>query len=165
MDLQKYCDTDESIHGSRLMTPWSKGDHTFATNGHIIIRVPRTDAPERKNAPGLSELEHWFKTEPVEWYPIPPVNPKKQPCEECNGKGKHKYQGTFINCEECDGTGEYMRHLGIEIGEAKFSDVYLSWIAELPGAEIGPFKAMDPARFRFTGGEGLLMPRKKLTRR
>jgi hypothetical protein len=161
MNLQKYCDKDVSVHGSALMTPWSRGEYTFASNGHIIIRVPRNnDVPERKNAPGLLKIDKWFITVPSAWYPIPAVNPKEQPCEECNGKGTHKYRGTLINCEECDGTGKYMRHLAVEIGEAKFSDVYLSWIAELPNAEIGTFGESDPARFRFTDGDGLLMPRR-----
>ena len=34
-------------------------------------------------------------------------------------------------------------------------------IAVLPNAEIGPFKPTESARFRFDGGDGLIMPRLK----
>lgn len=160
IDLQKFCDADTVLYNRpSTATPWSAGENTFATNRHLIIRVPRRDdVAERKNAPALTELSQWFFKEPEKWYPIPSVNPKMQPCGECNGKGKHKHRGTFITCEDCEGKGEIQRHLGIDVGPAKFSDVYLSWLAELPGVEIGPFEPFDPARFRFQGGDGLLMP-------
>jgi hypothetical protein len=164
LDLQKFCDNDvNSFRGGCIATPWSAAENTFASNGYIIIRVQRrADVPERKSAPSLKALQEWFYKEPKKWFSIPAdMDPKpiEIPCAECNGKGKHKYQGSFIECEDCGGEGKYDKHKRIPIGdEAGFSNVYLSWLAELPGIEIAPFGAEEPARFRFEGGDGLLMP-------
>jgi len=147
-----------------MTMPWSAGQYTYATNGHIMVRVPRLeDAPERKDAPkglGKKTLDEAINVTPKKFFPIPSVSPKYQECPDCGGTGMVKPYGKKIKCDECNGEGKYPLHASIEIGGVNFSDVYLSWIAELPGAEIGPLGPEDPARFRFTGGDGLLMPRR-----
>jgi len=63
-------------------------------------------------------------------------------------------------CSACYGTGiEYAIDKSIEVGPALFSDRYLSWLNLFPNCEIGPFDDKKPARIRFDGGEGLIMPR------
>lgn len=69
---------------------------------------------------------------------------KKEPCNNCGGTGKQAYI-----------------HKDIEVGGLPFSDLYLSWLCQLPNCEIGPFGEKEPARIRFDGGEGLIMPRRK----
>ncbi len=162
-DLKKYCD-DPKNGRYQLSEPWSDDKYTYASNGHILVRVPKfSDSSKRKDSPtglGKKSFDEIFKAEPVKWFSIPTVHPKHQDCEDCNGKGKFKYHGETVQCEECDGKGKYLRHISVDIGGVAFSDVYLSWIAELPNSTIGPFKVDEPARFKFDGGEGLLMPRR-----
>jgi len=165
MYLGKFCDTDVLLGRVVLQHPWSLGDFTFASNGHIFIRVPRDESiPENEQAPKRMgpkkrQINDYLADEPKAWYPIPELHPKEQDCEECGGSGRIDFAGINNRCQECSGKGKTPRHIGVEVGGIPFSDVYLSWIAELPGAEIGPMGPLEPARFRFKGGEGLLMPR------
>lgn len=162
-DLKKYCD-DPANGRYKLTAPWSEGDYTYASNGHILVRVPRIDDPAINERKGVkicgTPLGEYFDKVPEKWYPIPEVHPKEQDCPDCNGKGKFKYKGETVQCEECDGKGRFDRHISDDVGGVLFSDVYLSWIAALPNPSIGPFGATDVARFKFDGGEGLLMPRR-----
>ncbi len=41
LDLTPFCGT--GAHRSYLHNPFASGGHTFATNGHIAIRVPARD--------------------------------------------------------------------------------------------------------------------------
>ena len=169
-DLKRFCDTEGYRH--TLAEPWSTEKHTYASNGHIIIRVPRmADVPERSNAPKIDGtlLGEAFEYGPEKWYPIPKITaPKEQECPSCKGSGeitKCHECGCELPirdgvCSDCDGTGYILKHISVEVAGALFSDVYLYDIGRLEGAEIAPRGAMESARFRFNGGDGLLMPRK-----
>lgn len=101
----------------------------------------------------------------------------EEECKTCDGSGqisepdlekikkRKPYIGlnpTKVICFHCDGTGVAgYYHKGIEVGGLLFSDLYLSWLCQLPNCEIGPFGETEPARIRFDGGEGLIMPRRK----
>lgn len=39
IDLSHFCYTEDDRHN--LKRPWSRGDFSYATNGHIMVRVPR----------------------------------------------------------------------------------------------------------------------------
>ncbi len=117
--------------------PWSSGPFTYATNGHILIRVPRlADAPEGnqplESRPGWTTCLAWFDVEPRCWVGIP--------------------EETRPNADDLDDS--------VDVGDLKFSRRYLRWLRALPSCQIGLNDAGDPARFRFDGGEGLLMPRR-----
>lgn len=161
-DLMKFCDTDMQSSRSGISKPWSAGKWTYATNGHIIVRVPRIESvPENKDAPkgftGCQSLEAAFGIRPRKWLDLPTVMPKMEPCESCLGEGKFKN----TPCRGCNGTGQQQTHSRIDMGAADFSDVYLSWIAALPGSKIGPMKHDTFAVFKFDGGMGLLMPMRR----
>ena len=166
-ELNKFCHAD--VHMMRIATPWSDENHTYASNGHIIIRVSRIEeVPIRKDAPKIEgyPIEKLFNKEPKKWYPVPEFNIKQDVCPECKGgKGfpmlSKKEPIEYFTCENCEGTGKSWNHRSVEIGGVAFSDVYLSWIAELPESEIGPFPFPDAARFKFNGGDGMLMPRRQ----
>ncbi|MBU2537260.1 MAG: hypothetical protein KKH22_02395 [Proteobacteria bacterium] len=202
LDLMKFCNFDQG-YGETMRKPWSTGKYSYATNGHILVRVLRRDEiPEREDAPPLYNVSHLFFKEPRTWLPAPVVSPQKPKecelcggtgsvfyCPECDGEGdlefENKYSRYTVTCDTCEGSrvvskvvgagddgskkrcdscaglGSRQDHKSVPIGDLYFSDVYLSWIAELPGAEIGLYCLGNPARFRFDGGEGLLMPRCK----
>lgn len=94
-----------------------------------------------------------------------------QECKTCKGVGQipkkiwlrmHRSESDIdAECEKCDGAGKVWDDQAVEVGGALFADRYLSWIAALPNAEIGVFGPLDVARFRFDGGDGVVMPRRK----
>lgn len=99
-------------------------------------------------------------------------NYDKQECKSCRGSGvlseakwKNLMRQTSRNpdatCEICGGSGSIFPGVPVQIGEAVFSDYLLANLAGLPGpVQIGPFEPLTAARFRFSGGEGLIMPRR-----
>lgn len=96
-DLQKFCGPPEF---DQLGTdkPWSRDIYTFATNGHILIRVKRlNDVPENPKSPSTFRL--WPNQLPsfVEIPDLP--EPEFDTCKECGGTGK------IFTCPECDGSG------------------------------------------------------------
>lgn len=94
-DLQKYCADDTSR--TEITKPFTRGEYTYATNGHILIRVPRL--PEVTNTSSVDIGRLSFNGEV--YFPIPDVDPPKYiPCKECGGSGVIK------TCPECDGEGE-----------------------------------------------------------
>lgn len=105
-DLQKFCSRDKTR--LNINTPWSVGEYTYATNGHVILRVPRLpDVPENVVAPKVviegDPASLFPYAEPPEWFPFDAIDlpkPETQPCATCDGKGKN------FECPECDGSGE-----------------------------------------------------------
>lgn len=98
-------------------------------------------------------------------------------CKSCDGSGqisesdleKIKKRKPYLGlnpvkdiCFHCEGTGVAgYDHKGVKVGGIPFSDLYLSWLCQLPNCEIGPLGEYLPARFRFDGGDGLIMPRRE----
>ncbi len=138
-DLKKFCG-----QGERIGRPWSLGDQSFATNGHILIRIPRLpDVAENPAAPGLTEIlntpqpESYFPLNVLELPPVP-------------------------WCEDCGGTDKYEGMKGISYANGFFQVRYLRLLKELLGCEIGtPPDDRTPAWFKFEGGDGLIMPMRK----
>lgn len=103
--LQKFC---ASRYDGReyLRKPILRGDHVYATNGHIMIRVPKGGlvAAELAYPKGLAEMFDKAKSGLVPWQfvDLPPLPPLKA-CAFCGGSGK-AYQ-----CPSCDGEGYFIR--------------------------------------------------------
>lgn len=157
-DLKKFC-SEESLRES-FLTPWSKDKYSMATNGMLVIRIPRLeDIPENPNAPDLFGI--FPKNQPEEWFEIPPLPEEEyESCEECLGSGKARYgKGKSPEtCEGCDGKGKFLvKNQKIEIGSAVFAAWVLRMIADLPDVKIGPMKPGDPAWIKFNGGDGVIM--------
>jgi len=192
IDLSKFCSV------GRFSTPWTAGAYTYASNGHIVVRVPRReDVLGRLDAPDTKKICDILLREPTKWEQVPGIiasAPIKcgrcygagivYVCPECDGEGDVSFSNGYSHytvpcdtcdgeevvpipksekkqdCGWCDGTGMLTEHRSVPLGCSYFSDVYLALIASaLPGAEIGPLGEKDPARIRFEGGDGLLMPR------
>jgi hypothetical protein len=151
IDLKPFCAKDRE----EIQKPWSHGGYTWATNGHIIIRVPENkDIPDNPKAP--DGMKVWPK-EPEEYFDIPAIPPVKyDPCQWCG-----EYEGV---CEECYGEARFERREGIRIGPTLYSSIYLRMIENFPEIKFGPHiikpgdRRPSAAIFKFKGGEGLLMP-------
>ena len=82
--------------------PWSAGDYSYATDGYMVIRVPRIDGmPETKDAKQRTEqIDDWLTNSVSSWFNVLPVKPVKlQKCDVCSGAGAVKY------CPGCLGAG------------------------------------------------------------
>ena len=160
VDLNLFCGPACSEKGKDLSVPFSLNGHTYASNGHIAVRVPRRpDIPENKEAPSIEELERlpWDFSR-VKFGPLP--EPKLLPdrCGWCNGSGRqHNCPDCRCWRKHCHGSGKLQPR--VRIGKATFFGPYVEWMQTLPGLEIGKPKLRAPLPFRFEGGEGLLMPR------
>lgn len=104
LDLTPFC--QHPGYGSRayLVKPWSLGAWTYASNGHMAIRVPRReDVPENSEAPASIETV-FARADEATYVPLPPIDipkPKYVRCTVCKG------QGWGDECQTCDGTGEH----------------------------------------------------------
>lgn len=164
MDLTRFCGDEPSRQW--MATPFSRGDWTYATNGHVLVRTPR-----RTEAPLLevkANVEKPFADYPCSSFgalpaiDVPEVG-NDDDCDHCSGRGHvHDCPDCTCVCSACDGNGQAVRGAGIsvEIGEACVAAPYYLLLASLPGIEVGPQKSgpTDPIPFRFEGGEGRLMP-------
>jgi hypothetical protein len=99
-ELQRFCSTADA--GPRIATPWSAGEWSYATDGKLLVRVPRLpDVPERSDAPALDRAVFLF-TEDVDWRDIPSLpDPVMDDCRDCGGKGLERNL-----CETCEGDGK-----------------------------------------------------------
>ena len=119
--------------GGQYPEPWTRDGYTYACNGHILCRIPSINDIANTNGPDVNLVE------------------QKTPQPE-----------RYIALRDC--TLPMERWRGI-INGVSFRIKYLRLLAKLPGCEIGPNKwtttdrsKIPPSRFRFEGGDGLIMP-------
>lgn len=165
MDLQKYCSEDE--RRINIRTPFTRGEFTYATNGHILVRVPRQeDAPERDDAPHAERVYDPPAANAGEYLPISfPRLPKweceKDECPSCDGRGTdHDCPDCQCKCDDCSGNGEVVIEPKdyVAIDGISFSLKYALMLAELSNLRIGVARPNEPLAFQFDGGAGILMP-------
>ncbi len=161
LDLTPFCSTDPSR--PYLGMPFNRGDLTYATNGHIAVRVPkRRDCPEGKTA-----AEKVFPADPpislreLPKYKIPRV--KSEACGACDGRGyEHDCPDCTCVCIRCDGAGKCAEPISVALGGAVFDGRYIKMLLRLKSvmvpADPDPFAGMY---FKFDGGEGVLMPMRR----
>lgn len=121
MDLDKFChSTSES-----MKRPFTRGEYTYATDGHMIVRIPKLDSVEpNEKAPHVENLGWGFDS--VErWVDPPLVSPsllsdcyvcqgtgRQTPCPECFGDGLIEictdHNSYTVDCKTCDGEGSVM---------------------------------------------------------
>lgn len=168
IDLQQFCSKDDVR--LYLMKPWRRGPFTYATNGHIIVRVDAVDGDEEEpRAPDAAEIFFSQQSDSALVFAplrvnLPPITTDNA-CETCGGAGHWKdctFQGTdiFMDCRDCGGNGTIEKQVSVSIAGVHFSARYIAQIGALPGAEFlsNPADAIIPCPFRFAGGTGLLMP-------
>lgn len=161
-ELKAFCADPGDIH-YYLTAPWSRGEFTYATNGHIILRVARiAGVEEQPKAPDAAGLFAKVAA-PSNWMPVPAATmPPGMECDECKGTGifTDTYGGVEHkeDCEWCNKTGKVKRHIGVVLAGTFFDKGYLSM---LQGWEISPGK-QKPAWIRKGDVTGLLMPRNRI---
>lgn len=173
--LKEFCSNNSAL--KKLCSPWSRGEYTYATNGHILVRVKRLD--EIAENPASPDADNMFADNtkhPWQWMDVPEPVWTVEKCECCQGTGKHCVAPAEIACEERDEIGIDCRDcVGGEIkkgtvtidgpqGKVAFDSKYIAMLRNLPGVKIGvlgnqcsPIPAI-PSPFTFDGGDGLLMP-------
>lgn len=161
--LKKFC--ANGIDRINIQAPWSKGEHSYATNGHVIIRVPRlAEVPENDKAPLAEKI--FTVGAPAEWFPLSGIKlPKiKTMVCECDDNGMVYHEDcsdcSGHKCEECGGTREITvgEDKPVAIGKAFFQNKYLRLLKGLPNCKISPgADAESIAVFEFDGGDGLIM--------
>lgn len=103
IDLKPFCAKEDEARLS-LQSPWSRGEYTYATNGHIMVRVARRDdVPENEKAPAGEKIFDAAKS--AGWLPVPACElPPDIQCELCHGTGEHECScGHLHECVDCKG--------------------------------------------------------------
>lgn len=159
--LQKFCSVDEAR--PQLHKPFRRGDSIFATNGHIMVRVPvrhdLTTEPGETAAEDILDKAVTTDLHPLPIYAIP--HDLEARCEECHGAGvgECSFCGHETECNECDGRGFFGRRYHAEIGGALVAGKNYKMIAALPNVRINlpADNARAPIYFTFDGGDGAVM--------
>jgi len=166
IDLKPFCSTDTMRQS--LMQPFSFGTHTYATNGHIIVRVSkRDDVPEL--------IDKRPKVENLKWGlrgagAVKIIELPDRETEECGdaweemGKPRECCPEKEEGCPERASEGICWKKKSIMVGPSLFDVEYLRLIKALPEYVFYPVP-FDPqsykhsaSYFTFDGGDGLLMP-------
>lgn len=166
IDLTPFCSADKSRYS--IHKPFVQGGCLCATDGYILVRVPSKEPDTIAGDPGL-HLPNVHEKVPWKqrgaWRPWPRRNRVGAPrhCPTCAGKGSYicgkcKYERA---CPDCGGEGKLYddvfqsingRHVGVRCDDL---------IRTLPKRQYRHVPNPNPEHpilFRFTGGEGLLMP-------
>jgi hypothetical protein len=163
--LKDFCSKDPARY--YLTEPFTQDEYTYATNGHIMVRVPKIDGvgPCKSHTPfnadgplkGIDEIQF----EPFDFkLPLDPGS--KGDCPDCDGRGyEHDCPDCECECDLCHGSGEADPELRVSTTVAGriFSLGYIRMITRLPGALIGKTKDNTPLFFKFDGGVGAVMIR------
>lgn len=165
IDLQQFCGTDETR--PYLMKPFSRDGFTWATNGHILVRVrARPDVPDMDQKLGLEKQFGGYDTATF-FKPnlkLPPAPAEFGDCPACSARGYvHDCPHCGCECPKCEGRGnlDLERITSTTIAPKLYALNYIRQILSLPDVEIARVEAeplLAPLFFRFTGGIGALMP-------
>lgn len=168
LDLQQFCGVDECRY--YLMKPFSRDGFTWATNGHVLVRVPqRSEYPDIDSKIKINiaaplkghEAAKFFKPA----FELPPAHGSHGSCEKCSGRGYlHDCPDCDCECSRCDGSGisDSEHFISVSVGPTPFALNYIRQILSLPSVELQEFppeQSDKPYFFRFEGeGLGAVMP-------
>ena len=164
--LKKFVSQDDPRKYMR--SPFTRGEWTYATNGHIAVRVPKIDGVEILPEKYIPSLEGLFQSvggndfialpwmPPLEECPLCSGTGIAYECPDCDGEGEFEHGTHSYFCEECGGSGqvEYgstgvsacrhcdgtgaKRNAPTKVGGSHFDLFYLHLINGLPGAKFSP---------------------------
>src|SRR6185436_2051933 len=168
IDLQPFCSTDETRY--YLNKPWSRGEFAYATNGHILIRVPRRpDVPENDKSPDIAAVIAKNPSDGVDFvrvaFNLPPARTGQIECPSCDGRGvEHDCPECTCVCYQCKGEqliSEEDGSIAVDVNGGPFAIRYCRMLAALPDIEVPAAVSISEDHgfmwFRFTGGDGMLM--------
>jgi hypothetical protein len=167
--LRLFCSSEYPA----LMYPWSAGRFSYSSDGVILVRLPRiTTIPETGDGSlRTEEIERYFAREPEKWVSVDSLmifnREVEQECGYCSGTGVVNFwwdgpedeKKEFPSvCPSCVGIGSQW-DADLMIEGIVFDIRFLYHISLLFRCELGSVGSSTvPARFRFWGGEGLIMP-------
>jgi hypothetical protein len=157
IDLQPFVSQDESRPS--IITPWTAGGWTYATDGRICVRLATSNPDDEDNAlerrPNAATLFD-FESTTLEAFPLPELKGvTRNTCEVCLGLGRKCCDlGHWHECD-CD-NGWDERWPIVDIGGARLSERYLWKIKDIPGLRLYPRKSPLTTYFTFDGGNGLV---------
>jgi hypothetical protein len=177
-EFSPFCSKDFSRMS--IQVPILNGGWLYATDGHVCVRAQGVDLPVGfgEVAPkGMSQWPHpeksvldglprFFERETPAFRRVvnmPKQNPKVV-CEGCMGEGGFQCEACDHpnECPACGGDGYNVEDIWLDLGGVLMSLNLLSRIAHFPNLEIS-LDAENPLkgqRFRFDGGEGVIIPLK-----
>jgi hypothetical protein len=173
VDLLPFCGA--SPKRAYFARPVTAGEFTYATDGVIILRVPRGDAEPTKDLPEIALEKPFEGIEAAGFEPLltkrklpAAPEPKKVECYACEGsKTEHGCPNCTCPCERCGGTGEVTdidEKVSTTVRGVTFDLRYVLLMLSLPGVEVATKADKDkPLLFRFDGGIGALMPMRNKT--
>jgi hypothetical protein len=149
-----------------LTKPFSIHDHSYATNGHWLVRVlRRLDVAETDNEKLRQSVPNVISAagEPGDFRAVTISLPPTIACVECGGDGKEQHDCPCCECKcsVCDGAGVCSSDFGLSvgIGASSCQAAYIRHLLTLPNFRIAPRPEKGvPLWFSFDGGDGLLMP-------
>ena len=114
--LTRFCDDSRTP----IMHPFSDGSWTYATDGKMIIRVPRlAEVPEYDDSSKKID-SGIFQTNPItgDWFKIPSgFSNEPNKCDKCKGTGECRCKcGHVHDCEYCEGSGLSPKETPIAVG-------------------------------------------------
>lgn len=158
IDLRPFC-ANEWEDRIGLQKPWRDGAWVYATNGHMVVRVPANsvqDAPLRDaasqpaNPPKMfAELHDGMEGE---FLLMPPL-PADVVCDFCDGGGA---ADDGDECPKCFGTKHAFTYF--TLGDSGFNLHYLHLLSALPQVRIRTQGTKTAGALIFDGGQALLMP-------
>jgi len=150
IDLSHFCHTEDDR--PYLKQPWSRGEFTYATNGHVAVRVPRrADVPENDEAPDVEgRILSKLRFDDLRPITIPRLPPLRFMLIEGDGILDVPYSALNSECARFAG--------------ALFNLRYVHLLCWLPGLTMGPAAdEFSPSPFGFAGGGvGCLMPMEEI---
>lgn len=165
IDLTQFCAAVNSDTRPYFHAPFSMGDFSYATNGHILVRVARRD-DVRESSEQLNADKPLEGAKSAQFYApnvkLPKIEqPIKGECADCDGRGReHSCPDCECICSLCEGTGTEIPEIktSTEIGGVVFNLRYIRKMLALPNVVIASPSKDAPFLFRFDGGVGAVMP-------
>lgn len=170
-EIQKFCSKDPTR--MTLSQPFQIDEWVYATDGYLAIRIPASSILDQiaqiDNESYIKTLRDFFSSDPVLKSILAfPEKPEEKECALCQGEGIDTYGhcGHQAECTSCDGSGQALDDYQVDVGGILFSADVFSRIRGLPNIaiEVNPSHPLKPHRFRFDGGEGVIMPMRKSQR-
>lgn len=102
IDLQRFCarkhDDREHLHA-----PWPHKGRLYASNGHIMVRIPSPEHAEAVATHPAAMADQMFEAAGKAGYIALPAFEAPMRCDSCAGEGKYLQ----VECPDCEGKGEF----------------------------------------------------------
>ena len=164
--LKSFCAKNDIRY--YMNAPIVRGEFIFATNGHVMARVPKFDGIECGDGNGPKNIEGLMSDTVRDGLATIPALPEPEDCKYCQGKGfaylckscdgegEFDHDGDEYTCKPCGGLGSVPegsdadrvecpycdgtghRQQRVTVGASDFDRRYLAKLMSLPGCMIAP---------------------------